>query len=614
MIKKLLLLGLLAGAVGGGWYVFRTHPEVWSFVTTQAIVDALHGTLERTKEVVKQVGARVKAQDATMPAAGTATASARASTSSSRAAANASPEPPAYVAKNTVTLYLTNGGVVTGDLVEETPEQVTLRWEYGDVSFARHEIKRQVGGKAVEGDDIVLPASATDAGKWKHRHDVVFRLLNGTILDAALSRVTPTELVLVHQLESGGMMEQTIPREQLDEVMLNPVENERSKEIRAYLETTFPKMHLYDEGAMTIVTDSIAPSVKGYWRDVRQLTTDWYLTFYPLLKGRTLQRQQYLVIFDNWLDFIHYAQTDGVPGWAVGGYFSPEDEVLYLFNMMGEWFSNLLYEAFLGQARRSIDGAVDQATGTYGNRYEELFEGWGLELKRKFESADAIIRAGYRQITEETLRHELTHSLFHGFGLQTVVLSQATQDIQEEAKKKQAFLASTDVEKKRQLLMDLLNSEGQQPIEIRAANSWVVEGLAAYMERPPIGADHDDYLYLLQRARADKQVLPLEFLNAFRMGSFHGAASKARLYAYAQSWALVRFLMERYPEGMLAYLKAQADDPSRQAEEIEGLLAAVGKDIVSLNAEFVAYVEQLPQQDNPWLVQYQAFQDIFSRF
>ena len=133
-----------------------------------------------------------------------------------------------------------------------------------------------------------------------------------------------------------------------------------------------------------------------------------------------------------------------------------------------------------------------------------------------------------------------------------MVLSQATQNLDEEAKKKREFLSSADMEKRRQLLMELLNTQGRQPIEIRAANSWVSEGLAAYMERTPIGAPHDLYLYLVQRARQDKQLLPAEFLNVFRMGSFPGIAPKAMYYAYAQSWCFVRFLMERYPTQFLA--------------------------------------------------------------
>ena len=57
-----------------------------------------------------------------------------------------------------VTLYLANGGAVTGDLVKETPEEVTLRWEYGQVGFLRSEIVRMVRGKEGTGaDGMTIP-------------------------------------------------------------------------------------------------------------------------------------------------------------------------------------------------------------------------------------------------------------------------------------------------------------------------------------------------------------------------------------------------------------------------------------------------------------------------
>ncbi len=57
-----------------------------------------------------------------------------------------------------VTLYLANGGIVTGDLVKETPEEVTLRWDYGQVGFLRSEIVRMVRGKENTGaDGMTIP-------------------------------------------------------------------------------------------------------------------------------------------------------------------------------------------------------------------------------------------------------------------------------------------------------------------------------------------------------------------------------------------------------------------------------------------------------------------------
>lgn len=51
------------------------------------------------------------------------------------------PGAPAPAARE-VTLFLKNGGVVTGVLVQELPDQVILKFDYGEVAFHRAEIDR----------------------------------------------------------------------------------------------------------------------------------------------------------------------------------------------------------------------------------------------------------------------------------------------------------------------------------------------------------------------------------------------------------------------------------------------------------------------------------------
>ena len=130
------------------------------------------------------------------------------------------------------------------------------------------------------------------------------------------------------------------------------------------IKRVFQKMRWYNEGMFTIVTDSPPTTVKDYRRTIRELATDWYLTFHPLVKTRKPMIQQYLVIFDDWGDYIEYAATDGLPGWLAVGYFNPEDEVLYTFNMVGEQFSELLAEAYLGDIREARDKVSSQIKGS----------------------------------------------------------------------------------------------------------------------------------------------------------------------------------------------------------------------------------------------------------
>ncbi len=133
MKRLLIVLGLLALA-GFGYYYAQTH---YGFIPPEPIAqlqESVHGMVEGLQERVQSI---------TIP----------------------HPHIPARTAESTeaflpnqVTLYLQNGGVVTGSLVEETPQKITLRWDYGNVSFRRTEIQRIVRGKqATKEDPLTIP-------------------------------------------------------------------------------------------------------------------------------------------------------------------------------------------------------------------------------------------------------------------------------------------------------------------------------------------------------------------------------------------------------------------------------------------------------------------------
>ena len=521
------------------------------------------------------------------------------------------PPAPAAVSADQLTLRLRNGGVVTGELVRRTADTITLRWEYGDVTFHKDEVAGILKGRRIEGEQDIVPVQQPPAG-WPHAHDVVFRLMNGTMLDARLETVEPDRLVFVQELEGGGRVEQTIPRADLDTVLFRPIDNERSQQIRTTLEEIFPNMRWEAEGLFTIVSDSIPPVVADYRQTIRELSTEWYLTFFPLLRDRVPAIQQHIVIFDDWGDYIEYAITDGVPGWLAVGYFSPQDEVLYGFNMLGERFSDLLYAAFLQSQREVVDQAVNQATGIVGSRYEIFLEGLGDEIKKKVETAYAQLRQFYGAMTTDTLRHEMTHALFNNWRVQTVVLSAMAEADPERAAKKREFLEADNPAQKRELLLALLNREAQEAMpELQAANSWIVEGTAAFMEVSPIGAPNSGWLSTVQEAQRAEQLLPVEFLNVFKMGSFPRVDNQARLYAYGQSWALVHFLMQRHREGFLRFLDRMARERAdEEGEELSWLLEAVGRELRPLDGEFRAYLAEFPPADPPWLEQKQILLDL----
>jgi len=249
------------------------------------------------------------------------------------------------------------------------------------------------------------------------------------------------------------------------------------------------------------------------------------------------------------------------------------------------------------------------------SRYHVFIEGQASEIMQKIERLYSTVHAHYGAITEHTLRHELVHALCHNWGLQSIVLSKMREDQLEVAKKKREYLQSNNLEQKRKLLSELWDADQRRAVEMSSSNSWVVEGVAEYLSTSPLGGVLPERLYEFQQAVQDKQVLPLEFLNAFKMGSFPGVdTKKAVFYAYAESWAWVQFLMQRYPQAFLAFLEQQAHGSADGVNELDWLIRATGKGLRPLEEEFRTYMSQLPPQEDPRLIPRNAVLDLIRDF
>lgn len=615
MSKPFLLLLLGCLTVSAALVAFQQRPEVIRLrERATTLIQPLRDRLEElfSHRATPAAGPR-QASERIRPTLGAWFPHAQPGGPSHRAT-SAQPAPSPAPFPNGVTLYLKNGGIVSGTLAKETPREVVLQWEYGEAAFARSEVERIVRAiQDTDGDHITMPwEGEAQRIQWPYQHDVVAKLATGTILDAEMTDATPQRLLLTQQVSGGGVIEHTVARAQLEQVLFRPIRNARSQLIEQRLRTLFPAMRWEREGFFTIVTDSPPPTVKAYRRAIQDLATDWYLMFAPLVRGRAPMVQQHVVVFEHWESYMEYALTDGVPGWLAVGYFQPEDQVLYCFNMVGERFSELLEQAYLGQFREARDAVSSQIKGS---RYELFVEGQISEFLQKLEQAHAIVRQLFQRLSIEILRHELTHALFHNWRLQTITLSQLPVPDPSETEQKRRFLETQGVEEKRKLLDELLAQRSLRGgPEVQATNAWFVEGLAGFMESSPVGAVNHQRLADLQEALRTRHLIPLEFLHTFRLGSFSGMTTESQLYAYAQSWAFCHFLLARHRAAFLSYLGRIASASSLPAEgedrTLPWLLEALGLQPQALEEEFSQYVAQLPHEDPFWLRQMQIFLDL----
>lgn len=518
------------------------------------------------------------------------------------------------VTENTVTLYLKNGTTISGELLKKIGDEYYIKWKGGTVTFHANEIERVVRGVRLKEKEGLLFDEEVPK-EWPYENDIVIRLTNGAVLDGKIIRVDKEKVSIGYPVEGGGSIEQDIKRTKIEYLTFKPIDDDESKKKERDLKELFPNMKFYKEGNFTIVTDSYITWVKKFKTTLRQTYTDIYLDFFKLLRNRKPKFQNFVVIFDDYEGFVEYAVTDGVPGWAVLGYFEPEDKTLYLFNSLGDKFADIIFEVMVGVNVKLIDAQVDEIKKYVGNKYDLALEGLADEAKDKFWRYYNIVKGEFRRETTSTLRHEFTHEVFANWGLQNIVVSRTKRDDEELIKKKKDFFETEDLAKKKQMLLELITlKRGEEPLDLQAANSWLAEGTATYFETDPPGSKNERWLFVFQDMMRKKGIYPLEQLTVYKIGSFPGVYPAAMLDAYAQSWAFVTFLIDRYPDEFMEYQDRIAKQPAQKQKDIEWLIESIGKDLRELEKEFAGYMDRYEGLEDPFVKRFEKLYNIFQEF
>ena len=511
----------------------------------------------------------------------------------------------------TVALFFKDGSVMVGELIGRTEDEYIIDWKGQETVVFAGGVER-VGSAREALKDRRLLSDEEISEWWPYDNDIVIRRTNGVVLDAKIKQIGEDSIGLIYLLEDGGYIEHDIERSKIEYLIFKPIENEESKNIEEMLRQLFPSMEFYRVGNFTVMTDSDVIWAKEYIATLKNAYTNIYFEFFDLFKDRKPRIQNFLVIFDDYVDYIEYAVTDGVPGWAASGYFKPDDKVLYLFNMLGDRFSEILFEAVIGESGKELDDIVEKVEGLIDKRYHIFLEGQAKVIKDKYWKVYSYYKNMCRKATMNTLRHEFAHELFYNWGLQNIILSKVKKDNKELVEKKKEFLETEDYSKKLELVKGLMSMRSQAvPLDTRAANSWPVEGLATYCETNPPGSVNKKLLFYYQEMARKQAVNPLEYLTVYKMGSFPGVYSETMLYLYAESWAFVSFLMEKYPEEFMEYQRKMAQESAQEYEDITWLLEFLNKDLRVVEEEFLAYMATFEELEDPFVSHFEKLYFMF---
>ncbi|MFA6609819.1 MAG: hypothetical protein WCT15_03100, partial [Candidatus Omnitrophota bacterium] len=500
---------------------------------------------------------------------------------------------------------LKHGGKVEGKLLEKNSKEYVVDWG---------------------GDKYVIDAAKVDRVEyktqkdveWPYKNSVVIKRTNGIVLDGEIVKVAPGSITLLFT-EGGGRLEMGVDRKDIDHLIFMPVCDKENDERAAALKAQFPKMKVYKEGNITIMTDSYIIAVKQYKKTINSVYTEIYFKFFKLFRGRIPQNQCFVVVFDDFMDYVVYAAAEGVPGWLAVGFFSPLEKVLFTYNAFGERMEKYVFDVIIGRGGGTFDKMVESVKKQVDKRYHIFVEGQAKVISDKFWDIYSLYKSEMENQTISTVRHEFAHEVFHNWGFQNIVLSKPNIDKEKLDKKKKEIMEASSWEEKEKILDEIMKirkrdtMEASDMIDEGTAQSWLNEGIATYCGTDPIGGIDEDWLFTFQEAARKKSVNPIEFLMNFKIGSFPGLAFGSVLDSYAESWALTNFLMAKYPDQFMEYQRLISQKkPGKGQDELELLLKTLKTTLPTLEKEFMDYMATYKQVEDPYVKRFMRHHDVWN--
>jgi hypothetical protein len=259
-----------------------------------------------------------------------------------------------------------------------------------------------------------------------------------------------------------------------------------------------------------------------------------------------------VVIFGNYDDFLKYA---GLPkGTNMAGFYMPDKRFLVLFNVK-ETDMVRFRLAYAEHIEKNIGQVKTQIEMYSGPNSEGKWAAYDYLEKIQFnvEAYRMRLESWARELTMQTIRHEAGHQLF-----------------------------------------DLLGIDSGKSYR----GAWLSEGLAEYVSTDPLGGMNKERLMFIRaELEAGRTLMPLQYL----MGIPNGVGIRKlqdpnyTLLAYAQSWGLVHFLMEKYQTVFLKYIREliQTGKDFNSSNDQALLEKHLGRSIKDLDGELEKYIRQI---------------------
>ncbi len=448
------------------------------------------------------------------------------------------------------TLILRNGSMVQGVIVSEAEDRVTIRIKGGEIGFPLADVAEVRRGETlVTTADGIQPVYAPSEAEAPYPR---IYLTDGRVASGSKISKEGGTYYLKQALEEGGAISFGFDADKVEKLELwpPPSDEQLDKDFKTLRDFNFK--YSFKEPPYYIVSTVESSDLVLYFKALRQFSSDFAMKFLELIDTDKPAPALGIVIFASYDDFLKYA---GLPkGTNVAGFYIPEKKYLVLFNVK---------EVDMVRFRLARAEHFEQKIGDVKTQVE-LYSGrdsagkWAAydfleKIQFKIEADRMRVESWARDRTMETIRHEAGHQLF-----------------------------------------DLLGIDSGEIYR----GAWLSEGLAEYVSTDPLGGINKERLmFLRSELEAGRHLMPLQYLLSIRNGAGIRKLQDPNytLLGYAQSWAFVHFLMERYPEQFQSYIReVMVAGEDHDAIKDSALLEKnIGKPVKALDGEQESYIRDM---------------------
>jgi hypothetical protein len=291
-----------------------------------------------------------------------------------------------------------------------------------------------------------------------------------------------------------------------------------------------------------------------YFNALDRFYGDFLLTFFDLIDPSKPHGPLAVVLFGDYENFIKVCNLP--PKTYIAGFYMPKDRTLRLYNVKETAMVNYQIKGaeWVGQQISKDKTMVEKLDS---DRYEGKWQVYDQleKIEHDLEKRRMRLENMSREWTIQVIRHEACHQLMHALGY-------------------------TDPD--------------------RYAGAWISEGFSDYVAPENMGdVNRERLMYLKKQLDEGQTLMPLQYLVTFKSGSgkesVHKLAADYAIMAYAESWAFVYFLMNKYPEAFLTYLKdlKQQDKKFDGGKDVLLIEKHMGKKLGEIDKEFEGFTLQL---------------------